>query len=190
MKNKVIYQAWLDYCRAVLPNEWTLTRAESISGKDGPRPAKPYLTLKLLSGPSKKTIDDPLVFNGEIEGEKNFDLVGIRGYTLSIQAFGREEKDEHVDALEDISTCLDDPDLKQILRDKANIGISSKGDVLDLSSLVETGFEGKASLDIAFNSSNNKETNVGLIENVEVSGQSSQNANEDPINSSITINKE
>lgn len=186
MEHDKIIQTWLDYCRKVLPEEWTVTRAESVSGKDGPRPPKPYLTLKIISGPRKLTLDDNVCFNGKSEGSRNFNLVGIRGYTLSIKSFGID----YIDALEDVSTCLDDPDLNTFLKQEADIAITNKGDVIDVSALLETGYERRGSLDIIFNSSKNKETSIGLIENVEVSGSISSNGNEDPIETSNIINKE
>ena len=175
MKNNVIIQAWLDYCNQVLPDEWTVTRAEEVTGKDAPRPSGPYVTLKIISGPGKLTVDDELRFNGKTEGKRNFNLVGQRSYTISLKAF----RSGHNDALEEISTCLEDPDLRHQLRSDACISITNRGNVIDISSVLDTGFEGRSSLDIFFNSVNNKETNVGLIEGAQVSGtMKTQDGNE------------
>lgn len=167
MKASTIIQAWLDYCNQVLPDEWTVTRAEEVTGKDAPRPAGPYITLKIISGPRKLSLGDELRFNGKESGDRNFNLVGQRAYTLSIKSF----RSGHADALEEISTCLDDPDFYQILKDKGCIAVTNRGDVIDITSPLDTGFEGRSSLDIFFNSSNNKETGVGLIEGVEIKGE-------------------
>jgi hypothetical protein len=186
MKFNQIIQAWIDYCNQVLPDEWTVTRAEEVTGKDAPRPQGPYITLKIISGPRKITMDDELRFNGKSEGKNNFNLVGQRAYTLSVKSF----RAGHNDALSDISTYLDDPDFCEILKEKACISVTNKGDVLDISGLIDTGFEGRSQLDIFFNSSNNRETRVGLIENVEIEGETRNEGFGNIINTNQTINKE
>ena len=185
MKHNTIIQAWLDYCNQVLPDEWTVTRAEEVTGKDAPRPVGPYITLKIISGPRKLTLDDETRFNGKDSGSRNFNLVGQRAYTLSIKSF----RAGHNDALSDISTCLDDPDFYELLKEKACIAITNKGDVLDISGMLDTGFEGRSSLDIFFNSSNNKETGIGLIEGVQVEGKLESESGK-VINTNADIRKE
>jgi len=167
MNSDKIISAWIEYCRSVLPDEWTITRAEEVTGKDAPRPVGPYLTLKIISGPGKLSIDDELRFNGKESGERNFNLVGQRAYTLSIKAF----RSGHGDALEELSACIEEPDLYSMLRERADISVTRRGPVIDISGMLDTGFEGRSSLDIFFNSSNNKETSVGIIESVQVEGK-------------------
>ena len=75
-----------------------------------------------------------------------------------------------MDALNDIETCLEEPDLWEQLKKDADISVQSTTGVSDISAKLETGFEKRATLDIIFNSSNNKVTNIGPIESVEVSG--------------------
>ena len=185
MKSNTIIQAWLDYCNQVLPDEWTVTRAEEVTGKDAPRPTGPYITIKIISGPRKITMDDEMRFNGKSQGSKNFNLVGQRAYTLSVKAF----RAGHNDALSDISTYLDDPDFCELLKEKACIAITNKGDVLDISGPIDTGFEGRSQLDIFFNSSNNKDTGIGLIEGVRIEGELETDSGK-IINTNVDINKE
>ena len=185
MKHETIIQAWIDYSKKVLSSDWTITRAEEVTGKDAPRPSGSYITIKTISGPRKLTLDDELRFNGKSEGESNYNLVGQRAYTLSIKAF----RAGHNDALQDLSTCLDDPDLCAFLKEKADIAITNKGDVIDISGVLETGFEGRSSLDIIFNSSNNKETNVGLIERIVVTGEITTESGKKINTNSGNINK-
>ncbi len=187
MTRKEIYQAWIDYCKLVLP-EWTITRAEQMTGKDGPRPDKPYLTLKIIAGPGRLAIDDNLI---PIAGtDDSFNMTSLRSSTLSIRSFGRNDYEEHIDALELLSTCLSDPDKNVPLKKDNKIGIGIRGPVVELNGLVETGYEHQGSVDIGFNSVHNKVANIGSIENVEVSGSISGNANDDPIETNSVINKE
>lgn len=185
MNREKIIQAWLDFCNQVVPDEWTVTRAEEVTGRDAPRPQGPYLTLKIISGPRKLTLDDEMRFNGKEEGSCNFNLVGQRAYTISVKAF----RAGHADVLEEISACLEDPDFADLLRKKACIAITNRGDVIDISAQLETGYEGRSSIDIFFNSVNNKETKVGLIEGVEIQGSLESDTGKE-INTNQTINKE
>jgi len=161
MQRSVIEKAWFDYCENVLSEEWTVTFAESISGANGARPPKPYVSLKVISGPRRISIDDNHTFEDD-----QVHLVGQRGYTVSIKAYGQE----YIDGLNDIETCVEDPEFWEQLKNDADISVQSTAGILDISSKLETGFEKRASLDIIFNSSNNKITNIGPIESVEVSG--------------------
>ena len=129
--------------------------------------------------------DDEMRFNGKSQGSKNFNLVGQRAYTLSVKAF----RAGHNDALSDISTYLDDPDFCELLKEKACIAITNKGDVLDISGPIDTGFEGRSQLDIFFNSSNNKDTGIGLIEGVRIEGELETDSGK-IINTNVDINKE
>jgi len=180
MLHSDILKAWFDYCTNVLPVEYTVAFAEEISGADGPRPEKPYISLKIISGPRKLAIDDDLR-NKELTDE--FYLVGQRGYTLSIKSFGVE----YIDALEKISTLLGDPDNWEQLNIDADIAIVDQGDVLDISAKLETGFEKRASLDIIFNSSNNIITSVGPITSVEVSGAIKNEDSSKTVNTNMPI---
>lgn len=179
LKHNTILKSWFDYCKKVLSEEWTVTFEEETFNSDGARPPKPYVTLKIISGPRKLALDDNLV---NTSGNK-FELVGQRGYTLSIKSYGTD----YIDGLEDLSTCLDDPDNWEKLKSDADIAIVDRGDVSDISAKLETGFERRATLDIIFNSSNNKLTNIGPIEGVEVSGSIKNEDGTKTVNTNMPI---
>lgn len=178
MKHDKILNAWYNYCEKVLSSDWTIAFSEAISGANGERPPKPYVTLKIISGPRKLGLDDEL----RQEGDK-FYLVGQRAYTLSIKSFGTD----FIDGLEDLSTCLDDPDYWEALKEEADIAVTDRGDVSDISAKLETGFEKRATLDIIFNSSNNKITNIGPIESVEVTGSLKNEDDSKTVNTNMPI---
>jgi len=161
VKTSTIQKAWYDYLNSVLPEEVTVVFAEELENEGGPRPQKPYVTLKLISGPRHLTLDDEIRFSGN-----NAALVGQRAYTLSVQSFGAD----HIDYLNDISTYLDDPNKFSKLKSDADIAVTNRGAVLDISQQIGTAFERRASLDIIFNSSNNKPIDIEVIENVSISG--------------------
>lgn len=156
-----IKTAWFTFIKEVVSSEWAVTYADQKD--DAPRPPKPYLTIKIVSGPKAMMIRETKQF---ISGEDSAFLVGQRSYSLSIQAYGADFNE----SLGDIITCLDDPDKRQILRD-ADIGGINKGGIIDISSRLPTGFESRASLDILFNSSNTKSTGIGSIETANITGE-------------------
>ena len=180
MLHSTILKAWFDYCTNVLPGEWTVAFAEEVSGADGVRPPKPYITLKIISGPRKLTVDDNL---RNKESTDEFYLIGQRGYTLSIKSFGTD----YVDGLEKVSTLLEDPVNWEQLKADADISIVDGGSVSDISAKLETGFEKRATLDIIFNSSNNIITSIGPIESVEVSGAIKSEDSSKTVNTNMPI---
>lgn len=159
---EAIIQAWIDYCKLVLP-EYTVTRAEELTGSDAPRPQGPYLTLKIISGPRYVQEDDWKT----IENDETVTISGQREYTVSIKAF----RSGHNDALSLVQARLQDPDFYDQLKASANISVSNKGDVIDISGKLETGYEGRSSLDINFYSSNNISTGIEVFDRVKIDGE-------------------
>lgn len=164
MLSETILTAWRNFCNNVLPADenWTVVYSEEISGRDAPRPQKPYLTLKIISGP-RKVHEDDLRKNDD----GTFEIVGQRAFTLSLQAYGPN----CLDRLDDLSIALDDPDHFYQLKQDADIAVTNRGNVLDVSTKLATGYEKRGSLDIVFNSSKNKVTEIDRIEGVEISGE-------------------
>lgn len=179
MNNETILQAWLSYCQAILGEDWTVTFAEQLG--NSPRPPKSYVTLKLINGPGRFHEDD--LRKDPADG--NLYLVGQRNYTLSIQSYGPG----HIDELENLSTSLDEPDNFYQLKDDANIAVTNRGNVLDVSTRLPNGYESHGSLDIVFNSSKNKVTGIEKIEGVEISGEVNDEV-KTVIETQQTINKE
>lgn len=168
MQYEQIIQAWVSYCDSVLNpdpqnKEWTVTIEEDAIGNGAIRPPKPYVSLKIISGPGKITIDDDLVFNKD-DGQHY--RCGQRAYTLSIKSFGVE----FMDGLSDIANETENPDLIDQLISDAHISIIRTGTISDISAKLETGFEKRGTLDIEFLSSHNKIANIETIEKVEISG--------------------
>lgn len=173
-------KAWLDWLSANLPEEFTIVFAEAISGKDGPRPRTPYLTIKIISGPRPRGFDELRRKNSF----GDFEVGGMRQYTVSLQAFGMGG----YDALADLLNKMDDPyasiELKRI------IGIVDRGDVLDISALLETGYERRAALDVIFNSAKNVDSGVKPIEHVRIGGTLKQGNQGDHVVDPFTVDKE
>lgn len=155
-----IRKAWLDFVKSVVADEAEVVFSEAISGKGLPRPKPPYITLKIISGPRPKGFDELR----RKPGTDDFTLGGIRQYTLSMQGFGAGTSD----MLSEVLTRMDDPSKTVGL--VPFVGIVDRGDVLDISALLENGYESRASLDVIFNAAKNLPTAIKPIEHARVTG--------------------
>lgn len=167
---------WFDFVEANVPEEFTVTYAEVITGKDAPRPKPPYITLK-ITGPRPRGFDE---LRKEGDG---FKVSGMRQYTMSIMAMGEGAHD----ALSDLVTKMDDPYASVEI--KRMVGIVDRGDVLDVSALLEAGYERRASLDIIFNSAKNVGTEIKPIEHVSIGGTLKQGNQGDHVVAPSTVDK-
>lgn len=161
MKKENIENAWYDFLRAALPEKWEIVFSE----QDGNRPRLPYMTIKIIAGGGKQTIDSD-IRSEKLGDETTYSLVSQRNYSLSLQTYGPEG----MDALADVTASLDDMVLHEVLRG-ADIGGIRPGQAADISALLPTKFEERCSLDILFHSSHNKIVNMGTIEKVEITGE-------------------
>jgi hypothetical protein len=167
-QNSPLEQAWFAWIKAQLPPEFKVVFAEELAGKDGPRPQKPFVTLKLISGPRPYGHDDLRA------SPAGFKKVGHRGYTLSVIGYGMEA---HA-ALSELQTRLGDScALRSLGRaEEVGIGVAARGDVLDVSGQLETGYERRHQIDVMFNSATELATADAAIESARVSGTLEQGA--------------
>lgn len=106
---------------------------------DQPRPKLPYITLNIISGPNKIGTD-------EIKYEENkFKINGRRFFTLSIQAFGERA----LETMSNLQSSIEKPTVREKLR-SAGLAIWNEPNVLDLTTLLETDFEQRSSMDVMF----------------------------------------
>ena len=161
--------AFFDYVRENTPSSVTVTFAEDLVGSNATRPPTPYMTLKITSGPTMLGSSDDLRPKCDALGaptpDGKFTLSGMRQYVMSVQGFGFDSHDN----LARIATLFDFlPTLN--LKKNIDIAIVDRGNVEDISELLEVGFERRASLDVTFNSSFNVEVDPSLIETLRASG--------------------
>lgn len=178
-KRSEIEKAWFDFVSANVDSEFTVTYAEVLTGKDGPRPKPPYITLKIISGPRARGFD-------ELRRKPNSSIFvtgGLRQYTLSIQAFGMGAHD----ALDNLVARMDDPNAS--IERKKLVAIVDRGDVVDISALLETGYERRAQLDVIFHAPKNLETEIVPIEHVGVGGTLKQGNQGDHDVGPFTVDK-
>lgn len=140
----------------------TVTGVTAIwSDQEGPRPERPYCSLKIISGPVKPNGTDDLKY---VSGDR-FALKGDRVYTCSINVYGQ---DAH-DILSTARDSLDSPTVIDSLF-KDGISVLDEGDIQDVTLKLETHFETRAQMDFIFQVGNVFETDIGIVEKVELEG--------------------
>ena len=166
---KQLEDAWWEFLDQNTPKNVTVVHAEAVSGKQGPRPQKPFITIKFINGPQPKNFDD-VRYKGDAgaptENKETYTLAGLRQRTVSIKAHG-QDSDDHL-AL--IQALLDDQSAISVLKQET-VSIVSRGQVLDISELIDTGYERRHVLDVIFNTSSNVDVVTGSIEKAGITGR-------------------
>lgn len=142
------------------------TWATSIAGavpvifynENSPRPALPYLTLFLNS---LVQIGNDYVPRPDNVGE--LEIVGDREFTLQIQSYGGDP----ITLLENIRSSLQKETVLATLRANGIVFVQ-QNPITDITALLDTEFENRASMDILFRIAQIDDDNHGLIETVEV----------------------
>lgn len=167
-----ILQTWRKFIEANTSNAIGPDKvifAEEVTGSQGPRPKKPFITIKLISGPTSKPSFDNLRFKEEKVAPESpiWEIGGQRQRVVSLQAFGVDSEDE----LASIQNHLDAPEAVEFFKTEVDVAIVNKGTILDISEIIEAGFERRHSLDITFNHASNVESKAGAIEKTSISGK-------------------
>lgn len=161
MNRSILEDAWWKFIRnASQLDQSKVVFSQELTGKDGPRPKPPFIAFTISGGPRVNGFDDL-----RRTGDK-FELQGLRQYTLSVQAFG----EECFDLLGDLATSLDDTERAYQLYKDAEVAIVNRGNVVNITALLEAGYESRASLDIIFNSNKKFSTSIVPIERVKIQG--------------------
>lgn len=139
------------------------------------RPDTDYLGLQLTTPIQRPHFRDDIQppSSGTI-----YNIGGQRQFVLSISAYRVENRVELArhddlylpqDRLIMIQDALESPVKRQGLT-AAGLAVFQVGAILDLTELVETGFESRAQLDITMGIASNRDEDLGAIEKVEVTG--------------------
>lgn len=140
--------------------------ATSVSGgapvifynENSPRPALPYVTLYLQS---LVQIGDDYV--PRPDGLGDLTIVGDREFTLQIQSYGGDP----ITLLENMRSSLQKETVLATLRED-NIVFVQHNPINDITALLDTEFEPRASMDILFRIAQTDTDNHGLITTVEI----------------------
>lgn len=168
MTESQVRNAWYQFVRTNTDVSFTVVWAEQLTGVGAPRPPVPFLTLKLIAGPTAVGQDE-LRYRPEsapAAGDDGYNLDGIDRGTISIQSFGSGGSD----ALQKLMRVLDNPILAGQLKQLADIAITDRGGVQNITALMDTGYESRHALDVQFTSSSSIDSGIEPIESAEVSG--------------------
>lgn len=147
------------------------------------RPAQTYLGVQVTSPLQKPGFSDDIVHKTgdiyEISGQRRM-VVSVSAYLVKTAATFDVVNDFYTaqDLLERVRDAIEDPKAMESLR-SAGIAIWSAGDILDLTELVESGFESRAHLDLVIGIASNRESGLGYINQVEITG-SIEGSDEEP----------
>lgn len=104
------------------------------------RPAKPYVSMKLITGPVKTGTDD---LRQDAEGV--FSVQGLRMLTLSVSVYGADS----LASLSTLQTSIEKPSVQEVLR-SAGLSFIRADAVQDLTIQRENRFESRHQMDVQF----------------------------------------
>jgi hypothetical protein len=130
---------------------------------NAPRPETPYVLLGLLSAPIKHGSKDDLRGTGT---EDEFEITGQRSVVYSVKVIGKNA----IPYCTDLQISLEKPSVQEALR-VAGLAVWNIGDVENIATLLETGFEERANMDVTFGISDTVAEAVGEVQNMEGTGE-------------------
>lgn len=128
-----------------------------------PRPARPYVTLK-VRGPFRDLGADEIRHTGT---EGAFEIVGHRRLTLSVQVLGANNAAAQQLAIT-LNNSLGKPSVLATLR-AAGIAVSDEGDIQNLTAFLDTQFEARFAFDVSLLVVASANDTLGSIRSVEIS---------------------
>lgn len=141
-----------------------------------PRPEKrPYIAILLVTPIQKVGMNDATTYQEPAEeGDPDtiFNICGQRRFTIAIRAFGTMENKAHFepqDILTVLQDALEDPNRRAPLTN-AGLSVWFSTDILDVTELLETGYEPRAQFDIEMGIASNRTADLGAIEKTKIQG--------------------
>lgn len=174
--------AWIRIIHPSLTVIWTRPNA--------PRPSVPYIGLELTTPIGKPGHRDDIdyIVDPDDEDATNFNIGGQRTFTVTVNAYqvkGPSNRSEHDDIfdphdlLEQIRDAIENPVAMESLH-ASGLAVWTVGDILDLTELIETGYESRYSMDLGMGIASNRQADLGAIQNVTFQA-TADGEEEDPI---------
>ena len=153
--------------------------------QDAPRPAKPYIGYKMTTPSARMGGDDDhrQVFNGPTPTTK-WVAGGQRKMTVSFHCYGNTHEEAY-NYLSLWQQALDQFTTQERLR-RAKVAVWIIGNVADLSALLNTGYEGRAQMDVQLGIASNLVEDLSSIDTVEVEG--TVDKDDGTVSSDFTVN--
>lgn len=144
--------------RSVLQSLLPTTVLAIFADENGPRPSAPYLTIKIME---KHPVGSPHYTNTDTQGVQQ--VRWDEDVAVSIQSFGANAYDILATAV----ACFNKETVLTVLQ-AAEIAIRSAGAVRDLTELLDSVFEKRASVDMVFGIAQSISDTVGWIERADI----------------------
>lgn len=137
--------------------------------QDWPRPAKPYIGLHITTPAAKSGDDSKQNVPDEFGAPTTvWNSGGVRKMSVRFVAYGKTHEDAY-NYLTAVQTGLDLEDVQEQLR-RSGIAVWIIGNVADVSQLLNTGFEGRASMDCDFGVAANMQSDLGSMDSGTITG--------------------
>lgn len=133
-----------------------------------PRPPLPYFSI-LLTTPIQKVGSRD---SREHVNDTTWTIGGQRRFTLSVRSYVSPKGKGFFNAqnnLVQLQDSLEDENRRNELT-IAGLAVWFSSDILDITELLETGYEPRAQFDIEFGIASNREADLGAIEKVKITG--------------------
>lgn len=163
----IIMDTIFDWIKDNVEPSWFSTQVENHiiwADQSGTQPKSPFITLKIISGPTEVGSTDDLIYDEENETVK---IDGLRSITVSIQAFGGKSNE----ILAQLQASLQFPNVNDYFRSKG-LSAYDNSSISDISTPLDTIFEKRSTMDVLFYVPFEFETTIETIEEVEVSQES------------------
>lgn len=131
--------------------------------QNSPQPSAPYITLNIISGPTKIGTTDSMMYNADTQA---YDISGVRLFSLDVNVYGR-------DALQiatELSLSIERPDVSDFFRGVNITPYGSTPSVRNLTHLLDTIYECRAMFELTFMAAYLINTTTTFIQTVEAQG--------------------
>lgn len=150
-----------------------------------PRPPKPYMTVKFTSPGTKSGFDSSaIVMEGGLPTTKRV-VGGQRKVTADFNCFGTSHEEAY-NYMALWQSALETETIQEMLR-RSGIALWRNGSVADLSALLNTGYEGRAQMQVDFGAAANIVEDLGEMDSVPIAAEVDTNAGLVEIDVTLTV---
>ena len=159
---ETIMTGWISVLKNIFPLDYTIIRSDALVGSGAIKPNGKFITLKLIAGPNDQTNDEMYFFP---DNENFMRMRTAKNFTMSFNFY----REDALDSINLFRLRLFDPEIVDLLKENGKISVSSRGGVVDLSNMLETGYDRRYQIDIGFAVGMEYVTTIGWVEKVDAS---------------------
>jgi len=167
-----IIEPVIKYIKQIFPNQVIVLERQNV-----PRPKPPYFTINMLTPLIRESFSDSVTHQAPdtsvpVDPETNpdnlFRVSGGRRFTLTLQAYEQGKDKDFFDAQQKLEAIRNgfQVDSVRALLDQAGLSVFDSTDILDVTELLETGYEPRAQMDLLMGIASNFTVKQDVIERV------------------------